>query len=128
MKGLLIGMGLAATWLPIAAIAETEGDPRDKIQFELDQLDADGRYTLFQEPRAIAYEFCIPNDRAVIKTVQSIDRTLILFLNRPGQVNCEADELLAVGETRQPNPRAVLIQLARLPQVTRIEPSWDGAL
>jgi hypothetical protein len=66
----------------------------------------------------------VPNDLAAIETVQSIDPTLMIYPQSPGRIGCDETEVLAIGETHQPNYRDVLINLASLDTIDRIEPFW----
>lgn len=95
-----------------------------KIRFDLDQLDELGLYGPENGRRSLSYEFCIPNNLQAIEAVQDIDPTLVIYLQSPGRVGCGDMEVLAVGETHQPNYRDVLINLASLDAVDRIEQFW----
>lgn len=99
-------------------------DALQKIGFDLDQLDEWGLYGPEDGKRSLSYEFCAPNDRQTLETLQAIDPTLMIYLQSPGRVGCEAMEVLAIGETHQPNYRDVLINLASLDTVERIEQFW----
>ncbi|MGD1859516.1 MAG: hypothetical protein ACFB0E_06040 [Leptolyngbyaceae cyanobacterium] len=99
-------------------------DVTRKIRFDLDQLDEFGLYDLDDERRSLSYEFCVPNNLQAIQAVQDIDPTLMIYLYSPGQVNCGEMQVLAIGETHQPNYREVLLNLASLDSIDRIEPFW----
>jgi len=109
--------------LPVAACPASD-DAIDKIGFDLDQLDELGLYGPEDGKRSRSYEFCVPNDLAAIATVQSIDPTLMLYPQSPGRIGCDETQVLAIGETHQPNYREVLINLASLDTIARIEPFW----
>ncbi len=96
----------------------------DKIGFDLDQLDDSGLYGPADGKRSLSYEFCVPNNLAAIATVQNIDSTLMIYPQSPGRIGCEESEVLAIGETHQPNYRDVLINLASLEMIDRIEQFW----
>ncbi|NEQ42385.1 MAG: hypothetical protein F6K00_02005 [Leptolyngbya sp. SIOISBB] len=96
-------------------------DVTRKIRFDLDQLDEYGLYGPEDGRRSLSYEFCIPNDLQAIETVQAIDPTLMIYLQSPGRVGCDNMEVLAIGETHQPHYRDVLINLANLDTIDRIE-------
>lgn len=99
-------------------------DVTRKIRFDLDQLDENGLYGPEDSRRLLRYEFCVPNDLQAIETVQAIDPTLMIYLQSPGRVGCDDMEVLAVGETHQPHYRDVLINLASLDTIERIEQFW----
>jgi len=99
-------------------------DVTRKIRFDLNQLDEFGLYGPDDGKRSLSYEFCVPNSLAAIETVQDIDPTLVIYLHSPGRVGCNAMEVLAIGETHQPNYREVLLSLASLDSIERIERFW----
>lgn len=99
-------------------------DATRKIRFDLDQLDEYGLYGPEDGRRSLSYEFCIPNDLQAIETVQAIDPTLMIYLQSSGRVGCDDMEVLAIGETHQPHYRDVLINLASLDTIDRIEQFW----
>ncbi|MEM9767246.1 MAG: hypothetical protein AAF892_05130 [Cyanobacteria bacterium P01_D01_bin.71] len=111
--------------LSSSVYAETaKDDVTRKIHFDLDQLDEFGLYGSVDGPQSLSYEFCVPNNLQAIQTVQDIDPTLMIYLYAPGRVNCGDMQVLAIGETHQPNYREVLINLASLDSIDRIEPFW----
>lgn len=121
----LLLTAIAAT---IALSSSVYADPFDdatrKIRFDLNQLDESGLYGPTDGKRSLSYEFCLPNNLATIETVQNIDPTLVIYLHSPGRVGCSDRELLAIGETHQPNYREVLLSLASLDTIDRIERFW----
>ena len=105
--------------LPIAA--QPVPNPLDKIDFPLTAIDPDGLIGSATGKRSQAYEFCLPAGEKA--AVQAIDPSL-QFSQSPGRVKCQAGQLLAIGETHQPQWRSILINLARLPYVEQIAPHW----
>lgn len=99
----------------------TKDEATRKIRFDLNQLDEFGLYGPEDGKRSLSYEFCVPNDLRAIEAVQDIDPTLVIYLQSPGRVGCNNMEVLAIGETHQPNYRDVLINLASLDAIDRIE-------
>jgi hypothetical protein len=95
-------------------------DPNRKIQFDLEQLDEQGLYGPVDGKRSLSYEFCIPQDPAVIEQVMAIDPSLIMYLRSPGRIGCETGEVLAIGDTHQPHYREILNSLASLPEIEQI--------
>ena len=104
--------------------AQAEVDPNQKIRFDLTQFNDQGLYGPPDGLRLLDYEFCIPADPAFKAKVQVIDATLTIYAESPGRIGCKADEFLCIGNTGQPNFREVLLQLAALPKIERIEPAW----
>jgi hypothetical protein len=99
-------------------------DPLSKITFKLDQLNQDGLYGPPGGERALHYEFCIPGDVPHEARVREIDPTLQVFQNSRGRVGCAAGEYLCVGSTHQANFKAVLVKLANLPYIKRIDQAF----
>jgi hypothetical protein len=92
-----------------------------KIGFSLSGLDEEGLHGPVDGRRARDYEFCIPDTPAARADVLAIDSTVQLS-QAPGRVACRDGEALAIGHTHQPNWRDVLLDVARLDYVRRIEP------
>ena len=125
MKAIATALALSILALSSSASAESSNDAViDKIGFDLDQLDDSGLYGPADGKRSLSYEFCVPNNLAAIATVQNIDPTLMMYPQSPGRIGCDEAEVLAIGETHQPNYRDVLINLASLEMIDRIEQFW----
>ena len=121
---LLITAIVTTIALSTSVYADPELPAVRKIQFDLDQLDEAGLYGLDDGTRSLSYEFCVPNDLHTIRTVQDIDPTVIIYLQSPGRIGCSPLEVLAIGETYQPNYRDVLTTLASLDAIESIEQFW----
>lgn len=115
------GICLCLLSLPLPIAAQTVGNPLDKIEFSLTAIDANGLIGTGTGKRSQAYEFCLPAGEKA--AVQALDPSL-QFSQSPGRVKCQAGQLLAIGESHQPQGRAILVNLARLPYVERIAPHW----
>lgn len=97
-------------------------DAWKKIRIDFKSLDDAG---LSAGKVAMNYEFCIPKDEKSWKKVKKIDPTLQKNKGK-GRVACKDSEQLVIGSTHQKNYRRVLYELATLPFVTRIEPTfWE---
>lgn len=107
--------------LSSSVYAESVRNVNDKIRFDLDQLDESGLYGPENGKRSLSYEFCVPYNPQTIDIIQAIDPTVVMYLHSPGRIGCHADEVLAIGETHQPNYRDVLATLASLEAIDRIE-------
>ncbi len=99
-------------------------DPLDKIHFDLSQLNEDGLHGPPDGLRSLSYEFCIPAEESFVAEVQSIDSTLVIHKDSPGRIGCSDDEYLCVGSTHQKNYREVLLKLASLEYIQKIEQSF----
>lgn len=119
---LAIAVTLVLAWVTLRSWPEP--DPAlARITFDLSGIDEDGLYGPPDGKRSRAYEFCIPADSAAADEVRSIDSTVELSRS-PGRIGCGEDQLLAIGNTGQPGWMDVLIRLASLPYVSRIEPFY----
>lgn len=95
-----------------------------KITFDLDEPNERGLIGPPDGLRALNYEFCIPGDPEHTAEVRSIDPTIQLFRGGRGRVGCGADQILCIGSTHQPGFRGVLLKLAALPYIERIDQTF----
>ena len=116
-----------ALWLALSCGCGSKPSPPDapgpasaKIAFDLGQLNADGLAGPPDGLRAISYELCVPDRPECLTEAQRIDPSLELMRGARGRIGCDADQVLCLGSTHQPEWRAVLDRLAALPYVTRI--------
>ncbi len=109
-----------AALVPAVAQAQTPENPQEKIGFDLTAIAATSE--AMTDKAALAYEFCLPNERSVIQAVQAIDPTVILYLEGLSPTRCAAGEILAIGNIQQDHPTEVLLRLAALEEIVRIEP------
>ncbi len=94
-----------------------------KIAFDLEAIDDQGLRGGPGALRSVGYEFCIPADPAAREEVTAIDPTLSCHEGSPGRIGCREDRWLCMGNSHQPDFRGVLVRLAKLPYVERIEES-----
>ena len=118
----------AITGLSLTAIAVTPqtmraGSIRDKITFDLSAISPEGLMGNQQSLRSVGYEFCIPAQPDTRKEVKAIDPT-IQFSRSRGRIGCHRNEYLCIGETHQPDWKTVLLKLAELDYVKRIDQFW----
>ena len=123
---LLGGVVLSAYLAPLDCRAEgqVQVDPLAKITFSLDQLNQDGLCGPPGGLRALHYEFCIPGEAAPAAQVREIDPTIQIYPKSRGRIGCGQGEYLCVGSTHQPGFRTVLVRLAGLPFVRRIDQAF----
>lgn len=123
--GCALGLSLIVALYSLSVAAGGDGSPatRAKIRFDLSVLDSAGLYGPPDGLRALAYEFCIPDNPEAIDRVRHIDGSLRLQ-KAPGRAGCSSSELLCIGSTHQTGFREVLAALARLPFVVRIEQAF----
>jgi hypothetical protein len=99
-------------------------NPLSKITFNLEQLNEHGLYGPPDGLRALHYEFCIPGDPVTATQVRQIDPTIEIYPISPGRIGCTEGVYLCLGNTHQPNFKAVLFKLAQLPYVKRIDQAF----
>lgn len=99
-------------------------NPLSKITFNLGKLNENGLYGPPHGLKALHYEFCIPGDHVHEAQVRQIDPTIQIFKTSPGRVGCAEGEYLCVGSTHQPDFKTVLLKLAKLPYVKRIDQAF----
>ncbi len=99
-------------------------NPLSKITFNLGQLNDQGLYGPPDGLRALHYEFCIPGEAAPETRVREIDPTIQIFKKSRGRIGCGPGEYLALGSTHQPGFKEVLLRLASLPYVKRIDQAF----
>ena len=95
-------------------------DPRAKIEFDLESLDADGLRGPPDGKVAVDYEFVIPDTAAAREAVSRIDPSVAFMAGSRGRIGAKAGECLCLGSTHQPRHREILLALARLPEIARI--------
>lgn len=121
---------LIAAALPLAACFGGGSDspvpyrPGAAIAFDFDDLDADGRYAAEGgRPRHLSYEFCIPARDDAMADVTATDPSALCTEVAPGTGGCGGEEMLCVGNTKQPDFRPVLERLAAKPYIREIRPA-----
>lgn len=98
----------------------------DKIAFDLSILDENGLYGPTDGKRSLDYEFCIPAGGAYAQAVSAIDPSAQFFPQSRGRVGCGEGEVLTLGNTHQANHQDILIELANLDYIDRIQPvDWE---
>jgi hypothetical protein len=95
-------------------------DQKNKISFNLSELNDQGLYGPAGGLRALNYEFCIPADPLAAAQVKAIDPNVEIHHGSQGRIKCSREEYLCIGSSRQPEFRKVLLNLARLPFVKQI--------
>ncbi|MFM7136842.1 MAG: endonuclease/exonuclease/phosphatase family protein [Planctomycetota bacterium] len=93
-----------------------------KIGFDLDGLDANGLAGAADGKVSISYEFRIPDTPENRAAVKAIDPSLEIASGPRGRVDAGPGFALCIGSTHQPRHREIVLTLARLPFVERIQP------
>ncbi len=108
----------------IAAVPRGDAAPSAVMGLDLADLDEDGLRGPPDGLRAVDYEFCIPAAAAAREAVGRIDSSARFFPSGRGRIGCGEQEILVLGNTHQPGFRGVLLALASLPYVVRIEEAF----
>lgn len=90
-----------------------------KITFDRSNDAADGTAA-----RSLRYEFCIPAEATYREQVEAIDPSVTFHADSRGRIGCGRNQYLCLGETQGENWRAVVLALARLDFVERIDQSF----
>lgn len=93
----------------------------EKITFDLNRLSADGLTGPETGKRSVSYEFCIPATEVHLAAVQAIDPSVQYFPTARGRIGCGNDQYLCIGHTHQPGWREILLKIADLTYVERID-------
>ena len=108
---------VSSWWRPTVAGADAA---MQKIEFDLDALDAAGLAGPPDGKVAVSYEFRIPDTPANRAAVVAIDPEIEIATGPRGRVNAGPGFALCIGSTHMPRHREILLALARLPFVERI--------
>jgi hypothetical protein len=113
--------GLALVGCQPLSTPEPDSSARSKITFDLDQFDEYGLYGPTDGKRSLDYEFCIPQGEHYASEVQRIDPSVNFFPTSAGRIGCTENQILTIGNTHQDDFRLVLLELANLDYVDRIQ-------
>lgn len=125
LAGLMAGLLLSGAGAGCQRNPRADTSPAHKIRLKLETIDAEGLAGPPGGLRAVTYEFCIPDRKECRAEVYRLDPSVEFMPGSRGRVGCGPGQLLCVGNTHQPDWRAVLNSLAALGYVARIE-EWTG--
>ncbi|MEX0271994.1 hypothetical protein AB3R30_22980 [Leptolyngbyaceae cyanobacterium UHCC 1019] len=91
-----------------------------KITFDLGKISTEGLVGTAGSLRSLSYEFCIPVNEKRLAEVRAIDLS-VQISRSPGRIGCTKDHYLVIGHTHQARWRDVLMAIARLDYVQRID-------
>lgn len=114
---------LATAVMSAGCTADAYRREREKIDFDMTEIDEHGLEGPEGGRRRVAYEFCIPSRQDYVTQVRVIDPSLQLFPTVPGRSGCTTAQILAIGHTGARQWRERLERLASLRYVRRIERS-----
>ncbi len=96
----------------------------DKITFDISKISSTGLIGSPGSYRALDYEFCIPREEKYLQEVKEIDPNLRVYPNSKGRIGCEKSQYLCIGNTRQQGWREILMKLADLPYIEKIQQTY----
>ncbi|MET4696416.1 hypothetical protein [Endozoicomonas lisbonensis] len=99
-------------------------EPMEKIQFDLNKLDARGLYGQPDGLLALSYEFCIPDNIDYVTEVMAIDPTVVVYKQSPGRIGCTEKEYLCIGNTATDDYLEILQSLSKLKYVKEIREAF----
>ena len=100
-----------------------QDNPTAKLGFDLEILNEEGLYGPADGLRSMDYKFCLPAGSFVRGQVTDIDPSLQCF-EEIGSSDCLSGEVLCIGNTHQENHKRILLALAKLDYIERIEQSF----
>jgi len=121
---LLLGCFFMACSKKTRPIRPADSKIISKINFDLSLFDENGLYGQSNAKRAMDYEFCVTNKDILIQKVQAIDPSLKVNKVAKGRIGCSAKEVLCLGNTHQKRYKTILLELAALDFVKRIDPTY----
>lgn len=93
----------------------------EKITFDISAISAEGLIGPPNGLRSVSYEFCIPAQEQSLKEVQAIDPSIKYYANSPGRIGCHGNQYLCIGDTHNPQWKEILLSIAGLDYVERID-------
>ncbi len=104
----------------LVACASAPAPSLAKIRFPLDGIRADGLSGPADGLVSIDYEFCVPADPRVLAEIKRLDPSVKVSLVARGRIGRREGQALCLGNTHQPDWRAILERLAARPDVAEI--------
>lgn len=96
----------------------------NKITFDISQISTDGLIGSSGAKRYLSYEFCIPANKQAVEAIQTIDPTINIYRQSSGRIGCQDSQYLCIGETDNKQWKQILLSIAQLDYVERIDQFW----
>lgn len=97
--------------------------PVEKMTFDISRISAEGLVGPPDGLRSVSYEFCIPASEKLRASVRAINTTIQHYANVRGRVGCKSNHYSGIGDSHNPRWREILLAIARLKYVQRIDES-----
>lgn len=95
--------------------------PQAKITFDISTTSRERLRNPPDRLRAVSYEFCIPKEDELVREVQEIDSSVMFHGSSRGRIGCQENEYLCIGTIESPQWKEILLSLASLEYVERID-------
>ena len=102
--------------------SKAKKNAEEKMNFSFSKLDKKG--LIKDRGNSLAYEFCIPNNKANLNEIKAIDETIAIYKSSKGIIGCGKDEILCIGETGNKDYKKILIEISKKPYVKNINESF----
>ena len=100
------------------------GNPVDKINFDVSVISFEGLIGPPNGLRAVSYEFCLPKNEQYLAEVKAIAPRIKVYPHSRGRIGCNSEQYLCINETHEPGWREILLKLASLDYIKKIEQSF----
>lgn len=131
---LVFGLFLSLTWsCKTKALLETEPTVKpmpmvkgneSKIDFDVNALNENGLMGNRGSYVSVDYQFCFIKGPENEKTILDLDPSIRINHKPSGGAGCRSEEILATGNSQQPNHKQILFSLSNLHYVNRIKRVW----
>ena len=91
-----------------------------KITFDISMISSEGLIGNSDSLRSLSYQFCIPKNQKSLARIKQIDPEISCSSSK-GRIDCKENQYLCIGETYKPNWQEILIAIANLDYVERID-------
>lgn len=105
-------------------LKNTSKENLKKLDFDIHELDDDGLIGPPTGKVSIDYQFCIPSGEAYLEKVLAIDPDLKQMRKYIGREGCLEGHVAMMGSTHKPRHKEILLQLAALDFIEKIERVW----
>ena len=93
---------------------------KEKIEFDISNLNQQGLYGPADGLRSLSYEFCIPAEEHFVSVIHNIDPDIKIHRQSPGRIACTTAEYLCMGDTYNKPYQKNFNELASLSFIKRI--------
>lgn len=92
-----------------------------KITFDISEISPEGLIGESNSLSSVSYEFCIPANDEYLTEIQTINPEINYYSQSRGRIGCNRNQYLCIGDTHNPRWKEILISIASLDYVERID-------